>query len=187
VNSVESGVRPRAADLQLASASEGPTSFACGTFSENIATAQFQAAGLQPTSPPVRAALCLRNVGAAPLVVTVGANGTLRDFDPTCTGDEATGDSTCGNNQVGELAGILKLDIIPIDCTSGQADANFSSIPLASLQTGGHSLRGAATLAAGAQWCFRFQVAYDPGTAEADIQVAQSDQVTWAFTFEGTA
>lgn len=184
-NSVDSGVRPSAANLMIATATES-TGVTCGTFADNLTTAQFTATGLQPNSAPLTSAMCLRNSGAGALSIRVGATGTIRNADTACTGDEAAaGDATCGNGGVGELSPLLDLDVVEISCANSSTIATHSS-GLDGLQDAQLPVRD-SVVAAGAQICVRFVLTYDRQASESEIQIAQSDLVTWTFTFEGTA
>lgn len=183
-NTVTSGARPRAANLQIAPATIVNGDVACQAFVENTLTPQFSITGLQPEGSAEHAYVCLRNSGSGTLDLSAGATG-LRDLDSACTGDEATaGDETCGGDQAGELGEVLKTGITQVDCATltpvGGFETwllNYAAQPLDF---------GADPLAAGATICVEIVLKYSIAT-EAQIQVAQSDMVTWNFRFEGTA
>jgi hypothetical protein len=183
-NAVTSGSRPSAADLQIAPATASGGVITCQTYVENTTTPQFSVGNFQPTSAPVYGYVCLRNNGAGALTLTVAAT-SLTDVDTSCTGDEsAAGDSSCGNNGSGELSSALVVSAQEVSCSdstviSGSGDVlqNVATRPLGV---------GAAGLAANRFMCVRFETKYLPDATETQIQIAQSDLVTWTFGFEGT-
>lgn len=187
-NSVESGVRPRAADLQIATGTgDDGLPWSCGTFSENLSTGQFAVTGLQPGEPAGVAGVCLFNAGAGTLSVTVGATGTIRDLDVACTGDEAAnGDETCGTDQLGELSPLLYLTLDAFDCATGDPVGGVANIALDSLQAGTVPV-GDLPIPANGRLCTDIEVGYSDASTEAEAQIAQSDKVTWTLTFVGTA
>jgi predicted ribosomally synthesized peptide with SipW-like signal peptide len=188
-NSVTSGSRPSAADLQIASASLSTNpvnAVQCGTYSDNTSTTQFSATNVQPSSQALVAYVCLKNAGSALLNLTVGAPD-VRDLDTSCTGDEnADGDASCGNNGAGELSPLLVAASTQVDCTNVGDTMGGGSASLSSL--GGTPIAASSfPLASNGVACIQLMITYDPAATEAQIQIAQSDQVTWSFTFTGTA
>jgi len=185
VNSVGSGARPSAADLQIATATVSGSVVTCGAFSDNTSTAQFTLTNVQPTTPTAKTYICLRNVGSGALTLSMTAP-SLRDLDTSCTGDEAAaGDTTCGNNGQGELSDVIAVGSSTVDCRdiatilggTGDLLSRINAIP---------AEVAADVLAAGATSCVELSVRY-VGSSETEIQVAQSDTVTWNFLFTGVA
>jgi predicted ribosomally synthesized peptide with SipW-like signal peptide len=184
-NSVTSGARPSAADIQIATATVANGATTCGTFADNTLTPQFTVTNLQPTSAATTSNVCLRNTGAATVSITTGVSG-LRDSDPSCTGDEEiSGDSTCGGDQEGELSRAVLVTIAEVSCSTG-AVVTGRSIDLAELPAFPQPL-SVSGIAPSATACVRLVVAYDPDMTEEIIQVAQSDTATWNFLFQATA
>jgi hypothetical protein len=185
-NSVVSGARPSAADLQIASATVSNGNFACAQpYTDNTTTGQFSVTGLQPTSSSTLGYVCVRNNGAASLNLTTGATN-LVDADTSCTGDEAAaGDASCGNNGAGELSPLLSLRIEELNC-AGSQPISSNAATVSALASQAVDL-GAAALAPASVMCVRFTLNYAASTPEATIQIAQSDTATWNFAFTGTA
>jgi len=111
----------------------------------------------------------------------------LSDVETACTGDEAAaGDASCGPGAtVGELAPNLSAAIQQVSCATGAPGGGGTSGSLQSLQS-------AAALGIiqtpDEIVCLRIGIAYPPAPATSDtaIQIAQTDQVTWRFAFDGT-
>jgi len=187
VNSVDSGVRPSAADLDIATATEPNGAMACGTFSDDTTTAQFTIAGIQPGSGPRITPICLRNNGASSLAVRVGTSSTLRDVDTLCTGDEAAaGDLSCGDDAVGELSDVLLVTVSHVACSNvttilSSSSGTLADMPGLLIPVGDSSVAPATTI------CVRLLLEYDRNATATQIQVAQSDLATWQFVFEGAA
>ena len=186
LNSAQSGSRLSAADLMIAPATLTTGNVVCGTFGEGTSTPQITVSDLQPSSTVTAVGYaCLRNVGAASLLLTVAATG-VRDLDTACTGDEAaSGDATCGDNLEGELSPVLRAYIDVVNCTGATVLSGRQST-IGDLETTPQSV-GTAPLAPGAPICIKLSVEYPTTTPEATIQVAQSDRVDWFFVFEGVA
>ena len=184
-NSVTSGARPSAADILIATATAANGVTTCGSFSDNTSTAQFSVTDLQPTSAPTTTFVCLQNAGAATVSVTAVATN-LRDVDTLCTGDEeSSGDTTCGNNQAGDLSRAVLVTITEVSCSTGvvvtgrqMALDQLPAFPVALSSSG---------IASAAVACVRLVVGYDRDVPESIIQIAQSDTATWNFLFEATA
>ena len=182
-NTADSGVRPKAADIQLAMATSDPTTNAisCGTFSENVTTAPFEESNMQPFSSDYRY-MCVKNVGAAPVSLTLSVID-LVSSDPQCTGDEATVDDHCGEGAGhGQLADILYAEFYDYDCdgtfhlSTGETVTAATSNPLQVL---------AAPLDSGETRCTQIGVSYANGDVTL-VQQAQSDSISWKFAFDAT-
>ncbi len=196
-NSVTSGDRPSVADLRIEPGvlvAGQPATVNCDADADGIlwegndtATPQFSVADVQPGDTLPDAYVCLKNVGAADLALTVYAMDIVNlEADSGCTGDEAaSSDTDCSAGAAGELGGLLWISIDRVDCSNvdsvdfqGAQDQPLIQFP-PSLSTG-------TGLAPDAVTCVRFSMSYpDPG--EVNAQVAQSDQVTWHFSFSATA
>ena len=177
-NSVASAERPRAADLKLAFDTGGIFDCASKTFADDTTSPGITASDAQPGSS-YTAYFCLKNAGASS--VTVSATTIdLADIDTGCTGDEAVVDTTCGNNQAGELGNLLSTYVARYDCTSGSGQTLY----------GGTLANPAAmalgTLAAGEILCGRVEALYPMNRSAEDVQRAQSDTATWKLAFTGT-
>lgn len=177
-NTVTSGARPKAADLQIAST--GTSYNDCQTFSEDLATGLVTMTDAQPLSKQITH-VCLKNVGASELTLSVKAID-LTDSEAGCTGDEAAaGDTTCGTG-AGEISDIIAVNARSIDCATGAAGPIggqwLSVLPGNPMSLG--------TVASGAQACARIEVTYAPLNTTANQQLlAQSDTATWRFAFDG--
>jgi len=178
-NTVTSGSRPKAADLQIATT--GSTYSDCQTFSEDLATGLITISDAQPLSKQIKN-VCLRNVGASELTVTMKAVD-LVDAEAGCTGDEAaSGDATCGTG-AGELSDLVAVNTNKIDCVTGA----FGPTEGAWLSVlGGTGSMAIGTVAPGSQACVRIELTYAPLNTTATQQLrAQSDTATWRFAFDG--
>lgn len=207
-NSVTSGSRPRAADLQINIGLETPTGTDCqqdldsnGTvWTDDLTTGVFAVPSMQPGEsatamaagmPAGAGVLCLKNAGAANLDVTASVIDVV-DLDVACTGDElAAGDATCGVDattlapQLGELSPLLTLTTgVDMGC---QGQYQGSTTSLASTTNQPVTYPAGTALAPGQIVCLSYSVTYPLDTPEASVQLAQSDQVTWRFAFDGTA
>lgn len=182
-NTVNSGALAKAADLHIAPGTVGAGGVSCTVYADNTSTAQFTVQDFRPGSQPVRAHVCLRNVGSATLDLTSSA-ANLLDVDVACTGDEAAaGDASCGGDGAGELAPIVFVTTRQVNCQTLAATGGLTQ-GLDRWATAPAAF-GASSLGAGGIACIEFEIRH-AGT-EAQSQVAQSDTVTWNFRFEGTA
>jgi hypothetical protein len=203
-NDVSSGELAHAADLAIATAqivdigNDGIMDVACeGVWHEDLVTGIFSAGDLQPSVGDEYAAhLCLYNAGSAALELTMSAID-LTDADIACTGDEAaSGDATCGEvagvPQLGELSPLIKVDVLGLECngaTGGAAESGWSSLaalsqnptPIFATPVAGALLRP------GEIGCISLRLRYPNSASAAEVQLAQSDRVTWRFAFDGTA
>ena len=184
-NSVTSGERPSAAHLQITTWQDG---VCVGTPVDDLVTGLFEITDAQPTgflgTPKY---VCLMNAGASSLSLSVAALD-LVDIETDCTGDEAAaGDASCGIvggvAGAGELSQVLNIDIFQWGCTSAVTENNGDSIRLVDLAGG--MLLGVPALTPGDTMCLRLRVLYPPGSPET-AQIAQTDQATWRFAFDGT-
>ena len=191
-NSVGTGSQPKAADITIADGDGiiGRIPFGCGTFQDNLETAQFTVESIQPGYSDA-AELCVRNAGAAPVALTMGES-QLADHDTGCTGDEAVaGDATCGVDgqlapQAGELSPLLSVTLWTIDCSGDSPPINNGIWTLDELANGSIVITdSAAPLAPGAIVCLRIDLSYSPSAL--DAQLAQSDTATWRFKFDASA
>jgi hypothetical protein len=181
-NSAITGERPHLEAIQVSSAAIAPDlSVACGTFSDDLATALITVADLQPGGQ-WGGFVCVKNVSSLDLTLSATAIDLL-DQETACSGDEGSFDSTCAVGSDGELSGVLNVYFGDVDC----ATAVGTSTPpnnLAALGVGGSAALG--TLSAGTTRCLFTSVGY-PFTASAlEQQIAQTDQATWRFAFDAT-
>lgn len=183
-NDASTRAEARAADLKLATAEKDAASgvYQCGDFVDDLVSGLISTADLQPSSA-VSSYACLRNDGSAEVTVEVAVID-LVDLDVACTGDEAAaGDTTCGDNQLGEASPALFSGVARENCASG-ANIGFVAPTLAEHSQTPIGLPGfIATLAPGETACLRLSVGY---LAE-DRQITQSDLATWRYAFDGTA
>jgi predicted ribosomally synthesized peptide with SipW-like signal peptide len=191
-NDVTSGELGHAADLQIATAAVEGGTVLCGTYSDDLATGFFSLTDLQPSvGDAYRGHFCLKNVGSS-AVNLMASTIDLSDVDSACTGDEsAFGDTTCGGDQAGELSDNLVAAIAELDCDTaayagqtGAASLSALASPVG-LPVGGIVGRQAGDLNPGQTACYFVELRYPNSTAEVDIQLAQSDTVTWRFAFDG--
>ena len=197
-NSVTSGERPRAADLQIevptVHAATGLDCEADGDangefFSDDTTTAQFTATNVQPNSTVGGAFVCIRNAGSATLAVTSTAI-ELHDLDTACTGDEAAaGDTTCGLDgqeapQLGELSPLLTVEMERVGCDDPSFMPYANNDPVALSEFTAEPIE--SSLGPNQIACVRIQLAY-PAVAEEAAQRAQTDRSTWRFAFDATA
>lgn len=198
-NDVSSGPLGHAADLKLAAAEigdanlDGINDVVCGTFEDDLATGFYSLTDLQPANDEYAQALCLRNDGSAGVTLTISAID-MTDSDTGCTGDEAAyGDTTCGElggaSQQGELSPLITVGVIVLNCTTngylGESTGNLASLaatPIA-IEVG---LAGEVQLMPGATACYSLRLRYPASTPATDVQLAQSDTVTWRFAFDAT-
>jgi predicted ribosomally synthesized peptide with SipW-like signal peptide len=188
-NDVTSGQLGRAADLQIATAPERDPMvlppFDCGTFSDDLQTGLFTFTTI--LSGGNDANVCLQNVGNAALDLTTSAID-LVDLDIDCTGDEAAfGDATCGLDhttmapQAGELSSVLDVTFNVYSCDGGPNDPNLGGTEvLANLINNPIAL---GSLAPNASICV--QIIVETSSLNPLDEVAQSDESTWRFAFDG--
>jgi hypothetical protein len=179
-NRVETAAMASSSDLQMATATGG-NPIACGTFQDNLSTGLFTVTNAD-TSYFSTAKACLRNVGSAPVAITTTIS-VVSDTDVGCTGDEAAlGDTTCGSDQAGELGSTIETAVWKVDCATGsgandtswQNPADFAPVT------------NIGTLAPNQTVCVHFAIDYFNAPA-ASKALAQSDEVTWKYTFTGQA
>jgi hypothetical protein len=182
-SSVTSGERASAANLLIAS-STGPPD--CGTYVDDLVTDLITVTDAQPSGAQgTNRYICLKNAGSASLALSAAAID-LVDVETACTGDEAaTGDASCGIvggvPGTGELASVLIVQFVVSDC--GLFERPTIDLPLADLEAG--MPLGVPSLAPDEVVCLRLSILY-PTTTPAAAQIAQTDQVTWRFAFDGT-
>lgn len=184
VNSVTTGSLAKAAELVIAPA-QGGQIVSCGQYQDNTATAQFTLTDFQISTATQRSYVCLRNSGSAPLDLTLQAMN-VRDLDTDCTGDEAaSGDATCGNNGTGELSFVVSVDAHQVNCQTVQRQTGLAQ----TLDRWGTaaSAFGASQVAPGGIACIEFELRYSQSATALQQQLAQSDNTTWIFRFEGSA
>jgi hypothetical protein len=179
VNSLTSGARPRAADIQLAWAVPGYLTCADpGTYAENSTTPGFSALNVQPGYNAF-INFCLRNVGTGTTGINVRVIDRI-DTETDCTGDESeAGDATCGTG-VGELSSVIVGQVYRINCTNG---SNLLVTGLGPLGNDPNVNAAGWTMAPDEIFCGTMQVTYLTSTALADVLKAQTDNVTWKYQF----
>jgi hypothetical protein len=135
--------------------------------------------------------VCVRNAGSSTVSVTFTALD-LTDVDTACTGDEAVVDTSCGNGGAGELSPQLSVGFMPTECETGLPTGVAAVLRLDVLARPGSSTAlpsgvdgSPLVLAQGETACFDSRWSYGPTTADAPT-VAQTDQATWRFAFDGT-
>ena len=181
-NRVETAAMPMAADLKMASATGGPGSaFGCGTFSDNLSTGLFSvtdaAPGMFQTSR-----LCLRNDGSSPVAVTSSIT-IVSDTDVACSGDEAAlGDTTCGEDQAGELGSTIETAAWPQDCATGSGANTTSWQNIA----GYTPTANIGSVNPGQTVCVHIGLDYF-NPPQAEFPLAQTDEVTWRWVSTGQA
>lgn len=189
-NSAESAALGASADIQLAlgtlppAGSANQTDIQCGTFSEDLTSGLFTVTGVTPGYQSNAELFCIKNVGSQQVTLSVLAD-ELTDVDFACTGDEAAnGDAaTCGGDQLGELSSVVKANYLITPCQNS-VGGSFPGAILKDLVTTPFAL---GTLAAGATGCYKTILSYPATTANAAVQTAQSDRVTWRFKFSAQA
>ena len=182
-NSARTAALPGSADLQLATATTSSGATVCGTFSEDLTTGFFTFADVKAGSFQPARNFCLKNLGSRTVSVSALVE-SLTDVDVACTGDEAaSGDTTCGTNQAGELSPLVNLTYIHLDCAAQVIlDGPSPSGKLNTMTTA----KALGTLAPNAVGCYRADLFYsDDGSV--NVQKAQSDEITWRFAFTGQA
>lgn len=178
-NTVTSGERPRAADLDLAWNVDSIFECDTATFVDDSTTAGVSAADAQPGFQATTA-YCLKNNGSAALTVSVTPID-LVDTDTACTGDEAAaGDATCGGDAAGELSSVLVFDVSVVDCVSGSGPVPTFGGFLSDTQT-----VAVGTVQPGATVCGSITVRYPNNRPATDVLQAQTDTATWRYAFDG--
>jgi hypothetical protein len=185
-NSAISADQPHFEALQLALASpvtnpDSSSSVVCGAFADDLAVPLVTLTNLQPNDYWTEY-LCVRNVGTIDLSLTATAVDLL-ESETACTGDEGAFDSTCGGAGPGELAALVRAVAGSVDCASA-TPAPYASTWLASLGAG--SWLDLGIVSGGSTACYYVGVWYPSWTAALDVQIAQTDQVTWRFALDGT-
>jgi hypothetical protein len=181
-NSVDSAALGSSADIQLARGTPNNGNIDCGTFSEDLTSGLITASGVKAGDPNVSEFFCIKNVGSQQVTLSATAD-ELTDVDFACTGDEAAnGDTTCGGDQVGELSGVLTVAYV-----KGPCQGFGGSAPTATLKNNATTPLALGTLAAGATNCYSANIQYQSTFANAAVQTAQSDRVTWRFKFSAQA
>jgi len=181
-NSIDSTALAPSADVQLATASTGPNGYACGTFTDDLATGLLNYSNM-PFGFGIGAALCIRNVGSQPVSLTAAID-QLTDIDLDCTGDEAVYDASCGNNDLGELSSALDITISNDDCATGNRNTLFQPGTLATFAGAPQSI---GSLGPGDMTCIGIGVSTNAFMDTTLKQKAQTDQTTWRFVFTGQA
>lgn len=187
-NDADSGTLQATADLQIGVTESSQCTGA--EYSEDLITGVVSESGLTPGSAASDVLfICLKNVGVAPLGLTVSAIDVV-ETELDCTGDESGYDLTCGTPDLGdgELGSVLRGQLNRYDCVTGDGPAPQMEETIQDLATTPGSL---GTLDPGAVACIRSLVRFpDLGsgwfTAE-EAQAAQSDKVEWRYAFDGTA
>ncbi|HEY2916867.1 MAG TPA: hypothetical protein VGI98_06595 [Candidatus Limnocylindrales bacterium] len=179
-----------AADLKIATATTQTDPmmsqpFDCGTYVDDLATGIISFTS--GTTDSGNASVCLKNAGSASVDLTIAAID-LVDADIDCTGDEAAlGDTTCGLDQTtqlpqaGELSPNLNVFITAFDCLGGveltQYEVHSSITDLTS------TAASLGSLGPDQDRCFNIAVV--DSARDLAAQLAQSDQATWRFAFDG--
>lgn len=203
-NTAESGERPKAAELRIARASllsvEGSeTVIDCSAYSsstDDLATGLLTVSNLQPYGSVENVYVCLDNAGAAPLNLTATAID-LVDGELGCTGDESlAGDAACDPvldpSATGELSSLLMVTVEEVEWMLAPGPMLPEPVVLSSTTIALDELAttaipvGTAPLGQGGTRYVHVEIAYPGDTPEALVQIAQSDQVTWRFAFDGT-
>jgi hypothetical protein len=180
-NSAVSGDRPHLEALQMApGALTVEASIACGTFSDDLATPLVAMTNAQPGDGH-QEYVCITNTSSLDLLLSMTIVD-LHDVETACTGDEPAFDPSCVADEPGELSSVLFGNGSIIDCAT--ASGPGSGIRLADLAAGQAVTLG--TLTAGSTGCFLAGATYPFYVADIDQQVAQTDQATWRFAFDGT-
>ena len=187
-STVSSGVRASAAHLLISRFNGG----ACEPPVEDLQTDLFTLNDVQPTGGLAQESICLANAGSASLDISATVIDLL-DTEAGCTGDEAAaGDTTCGPGAtLGELSSVIAVVIAQVTCDNTEQVIPGSGVSgtLSALSSGPGTIGGAPLglgLLPGESKCLRLAISYPIGTPDTEVQVAQTDQVTWRFAFDGT-
>jgi hypothetical protein len=189
-SSVTSGESPSAADLKISRFTGG----VCELPADDLTANLFSISNAQPTAGSLaQESICLANVGSASLDISATVIDLL-DTETGCTGDEAAaGDTTCGPGAtLGELSSVLVVVIAQVTCDNTEQVIPGSGVSgtLSALSSGPGTIGGAPVgvgLLPGESKCLRLQINYPTDTSETAAQIAQTDQATWRFAFDGTA
>lgn len=189
---VNSGPRPVAADLQIAST--GQLGVCSGyPFSDDLDGTTFSAGFVQPTGGESGVPLCLWNAGTSALEVHVVATD-VTDVDVDCTNDETdAGDTTCGEDGQGELASLIDVKMQTVECDGFElttlGTASVADLAAYQPQAGQFEAWDLGVLDPNEVVCLRIVPIYPAigdGTTEVEAQLAQSDTLTWRIAFDGT-
>jgi hypothetical protein len=175
-NYIETGALAAAANVQLSA------SLDCSGATDNLASAPFDLVTPGGELSESGVYLCLRNAGSSPVSLSVQVTA-LSDIDVDCTGDEAAVDLTCGLGQAGELGDLVSnfLRLVTCDSSSPVGDP-VGTAALTALDDAPSSFGYAVPV--GTDVCVAINLQYHPSGPEA--QAAQSDQVTWRYTFQAS-
>lgn len=189
---VNSGPRPVAADLQIATT--GQLGVCSGyPFSDDIDGTTFSVGFVQPIGAESGVPVCLWNAGTAAMEVHMVATD-VTDVDVDCTNDEANaGDTTCGGDGAGELAPLIDVKLQAVECNGFElttlGTASVADLAAYQPQAGQFEAWDPGLMDPNEVLCLRVVVIYPAigdGTIEADAQLAQSDTLTWRIAFDGT-
>ena len=155
---------------------------ACGAFGDSLPTIVSRS-GVGPGDVAADVTVCVRldtdNGRELNLLVT-----ELVDSDPSCTGNEATLDLTCGAGRAGELGASLFQEAGVGRCMPDLPIGAASGAHLPDLQR--EALLLDPRLRKAEVRCVRLRLRYQPeGSAAASI--SQSDRTTWRYVFQVTA
>jgi hypothetical protein len=184
-NTIESGPRPRAADIQIGDFVSGT----CAQLHDDLTTAIWSVTNRQPGESSSHN-FCVKNNGAARATITL-TTLDLAESDPQCTGDEQSVDPLCGSGAgQGQLAGRLVVGLdtdADCDLSFGETGDLGGSQGLSTLAGNPAAITSTGGLAAGSTTCLQVRVIYPSSTSVNDAQAAQSDSVSWKFAFDGAA
>src|SRR5262245_12152875 len=167
-NTITSGSRPHAADIQIAKASPNGFDANCGPFSDDLTTEMWTVSDFQPDNSAFRY-MCVKNAGSAPITGSL-TTVDLVNSDGSCTGDESTVDPTCGSGAgAGQLASVLVVGVGLLDCDNIQAVTDFTQ-NLGQLSSTPIVFASSDPLPAGATGCLAMSVSYPLSTPEANVQ-----------------
>ena len=188
-NTVDSAALAGSADIQIATATRAPipgfsgTPFACGTYSEDLASGFFTVSDVAPGYSSEFAYFCIKNVGSQAVTLWASTD-ELVDTDTACTGDEALhGDTTCGGDLAGELSTVLFAAYTLWDCNGSSGGGFLDDLNHNSTSPG--ALPG--SLAVGQVACLSIDLGYLSNATADEVQRAQSDRATWRFKFRADA
>ena len=184
-NTIESGPRPKAADIQIGSFVGGT----CTSLQDHMTTAIWSVTNRQPGESSNHN-FCVTNNGSAAATVTL-TTLDLVESDPQCTGDEQAVDPSCGGGAgQGQLASRLVVGFDTdrdCDLSFGEAGDLGGSQGLSTLAGNPAAITSIGGLSAGSTTCLQVRVTYPSSTSLNDVLAAQSDSVTWKFAFDAVA